>query len=220
VADDSNRSALGLVRESGPGADRPHSSHQDGSTPLEDDELEGLIPSHIQTKAELNQWEALNIARGQEWASGQRNLDPLSVTTLKDLHRAMFGETWSWAGTFRRSDKNISPYHWPQVQVLMRELVDNTRASYEASDRNPEGLDALAARFHHQLVRIHPWSNGNGRHARLATDILLERWHQPRFSWGRGGNLASGGTARYRYLGALRSADGGSFTRLLEFVRG
>jgi len=208
------------VRESESGAGRPHSSHQDGNTPLEDEELEGLIPSHVQTKAELNQWEALNIARGHEWASGHRSFDPLSVTTLKDLHRAMFGETWTWAGTFRRSEKNISPYHWTQVQVLMRDLVDNTRASYEASDRMPEGLDALAVRFHHQLVRIHPWSNGNGRHARLATDILLERWDRPRFSWGSGADLASEGTARDRYLEALLSADAGSFARLLEFVRG
>lgn len=219
MANDSNRPTLGLVRKSKPGADQRHGPPQDGSTPLEDEELEGLIPSHIQTKSELNQWEALNIARGQEWAFRHRRLDPLSVTTLKDLHRAMFGETWSWAGTFRRSDTNISPFHWTQVQVLMRELVDDTRASYEASDRMPEGLDALAVRFHHRLVRIHPWSNGNGRHARLATDILLERWDRPRFSWGSGADLAPESAARNAYLAALRSADGGSFTQLLEFVR-
>lgn len=219
MAHDPNRSALGLVQDPGHGADRPHSSHRDGSTPLEDDDLEGLIPSHILTKAELNQWEALNIARGQEWAFGQRTPDPLSVRVLKDLHRAMFGETWSWAGTFRRSDVNISPHPWTQVPVLMRELVDDTRASYEASDRTPEALDALAVRFHHRLVHIHPWPNGNGRHARLATDILLERWHRPRFSWGSGADLASESAARKAYLAALRFADGGSFARLLEFVR-
>lgn len=219
MAHDSNRSALGLVRNSNPGTDPGQSPRRDGSTPLEDDEQEGLIPSHIRTKSELNQWEALNIARGQEWALGNRGLDPLSVISLKDLHRAMFGETWSWAGMFRRSDKNISPYHWTQVQVLMRELVDNTRASYEASSSTPESLDALAVRFHHQLVRIHPWSNGNGRHARLATDLILERWGRPHFSWGTGADLASAGAARNAYLGALRSADGGAFTQLLEFVR-
>lgn len=218
MAHDSNQSALGLVRKSKPGAGQPQSPDQNGSTPLEDEELEGLIPSHVQTKAELNQWEALNIARGEEWAFGRRRLDPLSVTTLKDLHRAMFGETWSWAGTFRRSDKNISPYHWTQVQVLMRELVDNTRASYEASSRTPRTLDELAVRFHHQLVRIHPWSNGNGRHARLATDIVLERWDRPRFSWGSA-ELAAEGTARKKYLAALRSADAGSFSKLVEFAR-
>jgi len=206
------------VRKSKPGAGQPQSSDQNGSTPLEDEELEGLIPSHIQTKAELNQWEALNIARGQEWAFGHRRLDPLSVPTLKDLHRAMFGETWSWAGTFRRSDKNISPYHWTQVPVLMRELVDNTRASYDASSRTPESLDELAVRFHHQLVRIHPWPNGNGRHARLATDVLLARWDRPPFSWGST-DLTREGTARTEYLTALRAADAGSFRKLIEFAR-
>jgi len=101
----------------------------------------------------------------------------------------------------------------------MRELVDNTRASYEGSDRTPEALDALAVRFHHRLVHIHPWPNGNGRHARLATDSLLERWDRPPFSWGSGADLASENAARDAYLSALRFADGGSFTRLLEFVR-
>lgn len=191
----------------------------DGSTPLEDEELEGLIPLHVQTKAELNQWEALNIARGHEWASRHGRVDPLSLTGLKDLHRAMFGETWSWAGSFRRTDKNISPYHWSQVPMLMHELVENTRATYEANSKVQASLDEIATRFHHQLVRIHPWSNGNGRHARLATDILLERWGRPSFTWGSRADLISEGAGRNAYLAALRAADGGRYDLLLEFVR-
>jgi len=200
-------------------ADQREKSEVDGSTPLEDEELEGLIPLHVQTKSELNQWEALNIARGQEWASNHRSLNPMSVTGLKDLHVAMFGETWSWAGSFRQSDKNISPYHWIQVPVLMHELVENTRASYEANSKAQANLDEIAVRFHHQLVRIHPWSNGNGRHARLATDVLLERWGRPRFTWGSRADLISEGVARNAYLAALRAADGGRYDLLLEFVR-
>lgn len=191
----------------------------DGATPLDDDEVEGLIPGNVRTKSELNAWEALNIARAQEWAFSRNAADPLSVEALEELHRHMFGETWSWAGTFRKSDKNVSPYHWSQVPTLLHDLVLDTRAQFDASSRTPETLDEIALRFHHRLVRIHPWPNGNGRHARLATDSLLRYWGQPPFTWGSNSDLISPGTARARYLVALRAADEGSFGSLREFVR-
>lgn len=190
-----------------------------GTTPLDPDELDGLIPDHVQTRAELNQWEALNIARGEEWASSRRSVDVLSVGWLQELHRRLFGDTWEWAGSFRRSDKNISPYHWTQVPVLIRELVENVRAQHDASAETPDGLDDIALRFHHELVRIHPWPNGNGRHARVATDVLLRRWGRPSFTWGSGADLERAGEARSKYIVALRAADGGRFEMLRAFVR-
>ena len=56
----------------------------------------------------------------------------------------MFGQTWRWAGTYRTSDKNISPYRWTQVPELMENLVANTRARWEASGKSPEELDDIA----------------------------------------------------------------------------
>ena len=193
--------------------------HDDGNTPIDPDERDGLIPSHIQTRAELNQWEALNISRAQEWAFGRRNLDLLSVEALQELHRRMFDSTWSWAGGFRRSDKSISPCHWTQVPVAMRDLVDDTRAQHGTGDKTPESLDDIAMRFHHRLVRVHPWANGNGRHARLATDLLLRGWNRPVFTWGGGADLAREGRARGNYIEALRAADSGNFDPLRTFVR-
>jgi Fic-DOC domain mobile mystery protein B len=190
-----------------------------GVTPLDDDEAEGLIPGNVRTKSELNAWEALNIARAEERAFSRNAADPLSVDALQDLHRRMFDETWSWAGKFRRSDKNVSPYHWSQVPTLLHDLVRDTRAQYDASTRTPETLDEIAVRFHYRLVRIHAWPNGNGRHARLATDLLLRYWGQPPFTWGNNSDLISQGTARTRYLVALRAADEGAFGLLREFVR-
>jgi fido (protein-threonine AMPylation protein) len=67
-------------------------------------------------------------------------------------------------------------------------------------------------------VVIHPFPNGNGRHARLMTDVLLRRNGVSAFSWG-GANLEAAGDARERYLAALRAADAGDFKPLLEFVR-
>lgn len=79
-------------------------------------------------------------------------------------------------------------------------------------------LDEIAARFHHRLVHIHPYANGNGRHARLAADLLLVSLKQKRFSWGRA-NLVDAGQTRANYIKALRAADDHDYTLLLAFVR-
>jgi Fic-DOC domain mobile mystery protein B len=191
----------------------------EGNTPLDEDEIEGLIPAHVQTRAELNAWEATNIGHAIEWAYGCAHVDVLSVETLQELHRRMFGATWSWAGTFRKSDKNISPHQWALVPMMLRELVDDTRAQYAASDGTAVVLDDIAMHFHHRLVQIHPWPNGNGRHARLATDLLLREWNRPAFTWGDAVSDESGEAVRRRYISALRAADAGEFEALRRFVR-
>jgi Fic-DOC domain mobile mystery protein B len=194
----------------------------DGQTPLTDEEREGLIPAHLATRADLNQWEALNISRAQRWLGRRRRANVLTEDFLRQLHRRMFDRTWRWAGTFRRSDNNISPYAWHSVPVLLRDLIENTRVLYDhcpAGTTRDAALDDIALHFHHELVRIHPWPNGNGRHARLMTDIVLAQWHCTPFTWGGGTDLASVGDARARYLHALRSADGGDYTALIAFCR-
>ncbi len=193
--------------------------HENGTTPLDDDETDGLIPDHVATRAELNEWEALNIARAHEWLSGRRKVDVLEVAFLRELHRQMFGDTWAWAGTFRKTDKNISPYRWSEVPALMKDLVENTRTQYEASSKTQQELDEIAMRFHHRLVLIHPWPNGNGRHARLTTELLLKQWAQAPFSWGGGSDLAAISAARLTYIRALQRADAGEFDALRHFVR-
>ncbi|HEX9585437.1 MAG TPA: Fic family protein [Gammaproteobacteria bacterium] len=72
--------------------------------------------------------------------------------------------------------------------------------------------------FHHRLTRIHPFRNGNGRHARLMTNQPLISCGQKPFTWGRG-DLVHSGEARKRYIAALREADRGNLSRLAGFVR-
>jgi Fic-DOC domain mobile mystery protein B len=193
--------------------------HQgDGNTPLDESEVDGLVPSHIATRAELNQWEAKNIEIAMEWAS-RRSMDVLELDTLKELHRRMFGQTWSWAGAFRTTGKNISPYGWPEVPRLVRDLLANTGMQHDAIIDDSDALDRLAARFHHELVRIHPWPNGNGRHSRLATELLLRGWGRPPFTWGATSGQADPTANRERYIHALRRADDGDFAPLYAFVR-
>jgi Fic family protein len=67
-------------------------------------------------------------------------------------------------------------------------------------------LDELAVRFHHRLVSIHPFANGNGRWSRMAGDLLAVQRGARRFTWGRA-NLQNIGDVRRAYIDALRAAD-------------
>lgn len=187
----------------------------DGATPLDPDEAEGLRLTHITTRGELNRWEQDNIATGEAWAFSRRHREILDEGFMRRLHERMFGEIWRWAGEYRRSGKNIGVDRL-QIPIELRKLCDDVRAWLEF-DSYP--ADEIAARFHHRLVSIHPFANGNGRHARTMTDLLLmQRLKRPRFSWGRE-NLTSSGGVRQRYISALRTADRGEYGALLEFVR-
>lgn len=188
---------------------------QDGQTPLDHDEKAGLITEHLTTKGDLNDWEQENILRAVRWLKRTRSPDVLSEGFCRMLHAKMFDLTWSWAGTFRKSDKNIG-CDWTQVSVRLRNLFDNTRWWIDNATFPP---DEIAARFHRDLVWIHPFPNGNGRHSRMMADALLRSLGRPAFSWGSGGNLVAANDARARYLAALRAADQGDHRLLLGFVR-
>lgn len=185
-----------------------------GATPLDPDEAEGLIPGHITTQGELNEWEQHNITTGMTWAYGRRNPDLVSEKFLLDLHKRMFNQTWRWAGTFRRSDKNIGP-PWHTVPVNLRQLLDDVRYQIDHQSFPP---DELVARFHHRLVLIHPFPNGNGRHARLIADLLIEKLGGQPFTWG-GGSLEKAGDIRAHYIAALQAADQGNIDPLMAFSR-
>jgi len=187
-----------------------------GATPLDPDEAAGLLPAHISTQADLNAWEQINIVQADRWASKQKNKDILTEGFVRDLHRQMFNKTWQWAGTFRKTDKNIG-VTWTQVAVKLSGLFGNTQYQIESQVFHP---DEIAVRFHHQLVWIHAFANGNGRHARLMADLLVMRMGSARFSWGGGEALmTSAGELRNQYLAALRSADQGQFSDLIVFAR-
>ena len=126
----------------------------------------------------------------------------------------MFGEVWSWAGTYRRTARNIGVEAY-RIQIEMAAMFDDVRYWLEKDTYPP---DETAVRLHHRLVFIHPFPNGNGRHARLMADLLSERLGGKPFSWG-GGALVSVGELRSRYIAALRVADGHDIKPLLAFAR-
>jgi Fic-DOC domain mobile mystery protein B len=189
--------------------------YPEGATPLDRSESEGLKLSHIATRDQLNQWEQENILQAQTKYFSRKHRDILSEGFLLRLHKSMFGNVWKWAGKYRTSEKNIGAPHW-DVSVKLRGLCEDTKL-WVASAADP--ADEIAARFHHRLVSIHPFANGNGRHARMAADLLLTHvLEQPRFTWGQSDLLDSGDTRRL-YLEALRAADRRDYSLLFRFVR-
>ena len=185
----------------------------DGSTPLTDDELEQLIPSYITLRYELNEAEQSNILEAGEWAFSRKR-DVLSERFLDNLHQHMFGRVWRWAGKHRQSNKNLGVDAY-RIPIELRQLLEDCRYWI---DNSTYESDEIAVRFHHRLVRIHPYPNGNGRQARLATDLLLVGLGRKPFSWGRV-NLVDASKTRTQYIAALRAADNHDIKLLLEFVR-
>jgi Fic-DOC domain mobile mystery protein B len=191
----------------------PLEEQDDASTPLTEEEREDLIPSYIALRPELNEAEQANILEAEEWAFARKR-DVLDERFLTGLHKRMFGRVWCWAGKFRKTERNIGIDAY-RITVELRQLLDDCRYWIEHSTYAP---DEIAARFHHRLVWIHPFPNGNGRHARTATDLLLVSMGRPRLTWGRV-NLVDPGETRQRYVDALRAADHHDIGPLLEFVR-
>lgn len=185
----------------------------DAATPLTLEEKRDLIPAHIAYRLELNEAEQENITRAQDWAL-HRKRDPLSDKFVSELHRRMLGEVWRWAGKYRLSERNLGIAFY-EIPVAVRQLLDDTKAWIEYKAYPP---DEIAVRFHHRLVQIRPFPNGNGRHSRLMADLLVMRLGGERFSWGSA-NLQDAGDLRQRYIAALQAADKHDIGPLLAFAR-
>ncbi|AXS41900.1 mobile mystery protein B [Breoghania sp. L-A4] len=187
----------------------------DGATPLDPDDAAGLRFPHVTIRAELNELEQANVADGLRWLARRRGGDILSEPFVRLLHKRLFGEVWTWAGSYRQSESNIG-IDPRQIPVQVHMLLDDARFWVNSTVYSP--LEA-AARFHHRLVQIHLFANGNGRHARIAADLLLEdHFRQPRIDWAAGEDLQNDSERRRRYIAALRAADNHDFTALLRFV--
>lgn len=184
-----------------------------GATPIDPDEAAGLIPTHLTLQHELNEFEEANILDAVSWLDARRRGDPLDDRFLHIVHAHMFDRTWKWAGQARQSDKNIG-VPWNEIPVRLRQALDDVRAQILHRAYSPE---EIAARYHHRLVLVHVFPNGNGRHARLMADLLLSNLTGSRFDWGRG-SLASANELRAHYIAALRAADAGNYELLFTFL--
>lgn len=186
----------------------------DDATPLEAEERDGLKQTWITTRADLNEAEQANIDEATGWAIHRSHSNLLTEGFVFGLHKRMLGDVWAWAGTTRRTEKNIG-VDPREIHVRLGGLLRDIAYGVE---RETYGPDELAMRLHHGLVFIHPFPNGNGRHARLMADLLVERLGGAPFSFG-GGSLRDIGELRKAYVDALRAADDHDFGPLLAFAR-
>ena len=186
----------------------------EGATPLDPTELEGLKIAAISTRKELDRYEAANILEAYDWLDQQTNKKVLTEEFVWKLHKKMFGKVWSWAGQVRTTEKNIGcPPH--QIRLKLRLLLDDVQFWIAHQSFS---IDEILVRFHHRLVAIHLFSNGNGRHARLICDVLAEKLGVEPFSWGNQ-NLNTANDTRNIYIRALKLADLDNYQALLNFVR-
>jgi len=189
----------------------------EGQTPLDEDEKEGLLLKTISTRGELDEFEQANIQDAIEWSLKSKiNKDQLlSEDFILLVHKKMFGTIWEWAGTKRKTNKNIG-VNKTQISVELQKLFDDCKFWIDNKTYDPE---EIAIRFSHRLVKIHVFPNGNGRHSRLVADILISKvFNNPVFTWGRS-DLTKNSTVRKVYLEAIYKADSNDYKPLIEFAR-
>jgi Fic-DOC domain mobile mystery protein B len=189
----------------------------EGQTPLDEEESEGLLIPGITTRQELDEFEQLNIERAIKWSLGKKfsQKQILSEEFVKQVHRKMYEEVWKWAGKFRKSNKNLG-VPWPQVATEVKNLLDDCNFWI---DHKTFSVDEIAIRFKHRIVQIHCFPNGNGRHSRLMGDIIVTNvFNSSAFTWGSN-SLMKQGDERSEYIKAIKAADQGNITPLLDFSR-
>lgn len=182
-----------------------------GQTPLDPQELVGLKLKNLKLQSELNLAEAKNIAEAEFWLFTQ-SPEIESLEFLQALHKNMFGKVWSWAGVFRTTERNIGIHPW-EIRQVLTQVLENLKLRTSLGESRVD----LAVEFHHQLLFIHPFPNGNGRWARRVTELHCEylsiqppRWIE----------LTQSNAAAYRdhYLAALKAADRGDPNPLKELM--
>ena len=194
--------------------------YPEDATPINADATQDLLQPQITTQAQLNEAEQANILDAQLWTRTRQHKNLLDERFLKKIHKRMFGDVWKWAGEFKRTDHQNERFT-PRggVAIRLRELLENTKYRLEKKrPTNQREWDRFGAEFHHQLVLVHAFTNGNGRHAREITDLLLIQQGQIPFTWG-GTSLTVPSDLRRRYIDALHAADDGDYALLVEFVR-
>lgn len=187
----------------------------EGATPLDPNERDGLKHGYITTQGELDTLEQANIIAGLRWLERLRRPDVLSDAFALQLHKRLFGGVWAWAGKLRRTGRNIGidPMH---IAVQLRACVDDARFWFGHETYSP--MEA-ALRFHHRLTAIHPFPNGNGRHARIMADAMLQKvYGVAPIDWAGGETLQNNSERRTNYINALRAADRGEFGLLFDFA--
>ena len=184
----------------------------DDATPIND--ISGLIPMHIHSQKELNEWEENNIIYAVKKYLTKRKKIDITISWIKQIHKEMFDKTWEWAGVFRKNNFNLG-VDYNQINIELKKLIDDIE--YWKSHSNSMNWFEQSVRIHYRLVKIHPFPNGNGRHARLVSDIFLFNNNLTLPTWPTE-EMIKQTQIRKEYITALKQADKGDISLLLKFT--
>ena len=174
----------------------------------------------ISSKEDINNQEALGIATAETYLLNEVDFPvELSVFFIQDLHRIAFGHLYEWAGKWRTSVPNVGAYvpsEAGKVPMLMYEFSDELAFRQRSVDAaNEDEVAALLAYAHHKLVHIHPFTNGNGRTARLLTNALAYNYgYREVVLYTR-----QQGSSRNEYLQAVRLGDTYDLSALTRLIK-
>lgn len=183
-----------------------------GANPIHD--ISELKAKGILTYAQLCDAEAENILKaiGQYFHTRKKNIIQwFTEKALCQVHKEMFKDVWGWAGKYRQHVTNIGTAPG-SIPTELRKLCEDVKFWLG----HPESMNLLeqAARIHQRLAWIHPFENGNGRHARLIADFYLHS-HGAKFpNWPK----SLEGAPRVEYLNVIRLADKGDFQPLIDLM--
>jgi Fic-DOC domain mobile mystery protein B len=189
-----------------------------GATPGGD--TSGLILEHLSTPATRNAAEAEAISRAYDkhvFRARRKKQKTVWLTDayIRQVHADMFGTIWEWGGQYRQTRLNIGVEpHLIREQIKL--LTEDFYSWNETESTMP--VVEIAARLQHRLTHIHPFTNGNGRHARLMTDIFLYSRKSSIPQWPQVHLMTQGSQVRERYIQAMKHADDGDLTDLIQFI--
>jgi len=180
-----------------------------GTNPMED--LAGLKIEQLKNQKELYNAEFRNIRRAASkyfWSTSA----PFDFTfqSILEVHHDMFSDVWDWAGKIRTKDLNLGIRHFqirPELQKLIGDFNDWISRNWDPIE--------ISARLHHRLVHIHPFTNGNGRWARLVTNIYLKGARQKMILWPED-QIYIQSDFRKKYIHAIQQADRGDYSEVIQ----
>ncbi len=153
-----------------------------------------------QTEEELQTREAIGVIRASRFVRKYaHSRKAIFMATICEIHKEIFKDAWSdIAGKYRDENLKIThskhlPPHHSEVAALMMQrdaelqenlkmlrtaegVVSGKRSNEETLAEAFEAVVRLAAWLHHTITFVHPFREGNGRTARLAANLILERY--------------------------------------------
>lgn len=110
------------------------------------------------------------------------HLNPILTNTdaegLKNIHQILFSDLYSWAGQYRTCTLRKNTYNFIAPNLIEEELkniIDRYSNEIDKVQTKDEYAFVLAP-FYYDLIRIHPFREGNGRSIRefLREVVLLK----------------------------------------------